>query len=130
MGNEGCIVTFNHKNWKFSKGSLVIEKCVKVGTLYLSVGHIILSTLIISYKNKFLVTVTTIESEEQTIVVDSKIVLWHNTLGHMSENGMKLLHSKKFLLSLKCFNMDFYEICVYGKKKRVGFVKIGKENKN
>ena len=42
---------------------------------------------------------------------------------------MKVLHSKKVLPSLKCVNMDFYESCVYGKKKRVSFVKTGKENK-
>ena len=34
---------------------------------------------------------------------------------HMSEKGMKLLHSKKVLLGLKCVNMDFYESCVYEK---------------
>ena len=42
---------------------------------------------------------------------------------------MKLLHSKEVLPGLKCVNMDFYESCVYGKKKRVSFVKIGEENK-
>ena len=63
------------------------------------------------------------------IVVDSKIALWHNRLGHMSEKGMKLIHSKKVLPSLKCVNMDFCESCVYGKQKRVSFVKTGKENK-
>ena len=47
----------------------------------------------------------------------------------MSEKGMKVLHSKKFLPGLKCVNMDFYKNCVYGKQKRVSFVKTGKENK-
>ena len=42
---------------------------------------------------------------------------------------MKLIHSKKVLPSLKCVNMDFYESCVYGKQKRVIFVKTRKENK-
>ena len=50
--------------------------------------------------------------------------------GQMSEKFIKLLHSNKVLLGLKCVNMDFYENCVYGKKKRVSFVKIGKENKS
>jgi len=53
-----------------------------------------------------------------------------NILGHMSKKGMKLLHSKKVLPGLKCVNMDFYESCVYGKQKRVSFVKSGKEMKN
>ena len=66
---------------------------------------------------------------EQIVVVDFDIVLWHNILGHMSEKHMKLIHSKKVLLGLKCVNMDFCESCVYGKQKRVSFVKTGKENK-
>ena len=45
--DEGCVVTFNDKNWKVSKGSLVVEKVVKVGTLYLCTGHIVPSTLIV-----------------------------------------------------------------------------------
>ena len=42
---------------------------------------------------------------------------------------MKVLHSKKVLPGLKCVNMDLYEICMYGKQKRVSFVKTGKEKK-
>ena len=48
----------------------------------------------------------------------------------MSEKCMKLIHSKKTFPGLKCVNMDFYESCVYGKQKRVSFVKTGKENKS
>ena len=51
LGDEGCVVTFNDKNWKVSKGSLVVAKCVKVGALYLCTGHIVSSTLIISEEN-------------------------------------------------------------------------------
>ena len=52
MGDEGCVVTFNDKNWKVSKGSLVVENGVKLGTLYLCIGHIVPSTLIVSEKNE------------------------------------------------------------------------------
>ena len=48
----------------------------------------------------------------------------------MGEKGMKVLHSKKVLTGLKCVNIDFYESFVYGKQKRVSFVKTGKENKS
>ena len=57
-------------------------------------------------------------------------MLWHNRIGHMSEKGMKVLNSKKVLTGLKCVNMDFYESCLYGKQKRVSFVKTGKEKKS
>ena len=35
----------------------------------------------------------------------------------MSEKGMKLLHSNKVLLGMKCVNMDFYESYLYEKQK-------------
>ena len=41
LSDEGCVVIFNDKNWKVSKGFLLVEKGVKVGTLYLCTGHII-----------------------------------------------------------------------------------------
>lgn len=60
---------------------------MKVGTLYLCIGHIVPSTLLFIEKSQCL----------GTIVMDSKIELWHKKLGHMSEKGMKILHSKKVL---------------------------------
>ena len=83
-----------------------------------------------SEKNECSGTVTADEQGEKIVIVDSDIMMWHNKFEHMSEKGVKLIHSKKVLPSLKCVNMDFFEICVYGKQKRVSFVKIGKENKS
>ena len=54
LTDEGCVVTFNYKNWKVSKGSLVVAKGVKVGTSYLCTSHIVPSTLIVSEKNECL----------------------------------------------------------------------------
>ena len=73
--------------------------------------------------------ITTIEQGEQIAVVDSDTILPHNRLRHMSEKGMRVLHSNKVLPGLKCVNMDLYESFQYGKWKRVSFVKTGKENK-
>jgi len=44
------MVTFTDKNWKVSRGALIVEKCVKVGTLYLCIGHTIPSTLAVAEK--------------------------------------------------------------------------------
>ena len=85
LGDEGCVLIFNDKNWKISKGSLVVEKGVKVGAIYLCTGHIVPSTLIILEKNECLGIVATIYQGEQINVVDSKTTLWHHKLGHMSE---------------------------------------------
>ena len=59
--HEGCVVTFNDKNCKVSKGSLVVEKGVKVVTLYLCTGHIVPSTYIISEENEHSGTITIVE---------------------------------------------------------------------
>ena len=112
------------------KISLVVEKGVKVGTLYLCIGHTVPSTSIVSEKNECLATVAAVEQGDQTVVVDSEIVLSHNRIGHIIEKGIKLLHSMKVLPGLKCANMDFCESCVYVKQKRVSFMKSGKEKKN
>ena len=45
--DESCVVNFNDKNWKVSKGFLTVAKGVKVGTLYLCTGHTIPTTLIV-----------------------------------------------------------------------------------
>ena len=73
---------------------------MKVATLYLCTGHIVPSTLIVSEKNECSGIVAAVEQGEQIVVVDSDTALWHNRLGHMSEKGMKVLHSKKFLPGL------------------------------
>ena len=41
------------------------------------------------------------------------LAMWHHRLGHMSEKGMKILHSKNFFPRLKNINLEFCENCVY-----------------
>ena len=65
LGDEGCVVTFNDKNWKVSKGSLVVAKGVKVGTLYLCTGHIVPSNLIVSEENECSRTIVVVEQGEK-----------------------------------------------------------------
>ncbi|HEX4849418.1 MAG TPA: DDE-type integrase/transposase/recombinase, partial [Puia sp.] len=132
LTEQGCTVTFTDKNWKVSKGALVVAKGVKVGTLYLCTGHTVPSTLdVIEEKQTSSGTVAAgLQEETGKVAVGSETTLWHNRLGHMSEKGMKVLHSKKVLPGLKCINMDFCESCVYGKQKRVSFLKDGKQKKN
>jgi hypothetical protein len=40
LASEGCISIFTDKVWKVTKGSLMIEKGEKVGTLYLCTSNI------------------------------------------------------------------------------------------
>ena len=66
---------------------------MEVGTLYLYTSHIIPSTLIVSEENECSGTIVVVEQGEQIVVVDSKIVVWHNRLGHMSEKGTSFKES-------------------------------------
>ena len=48
----------------------------------------------------------------------------------MSEKGMQILHLRKLLPDLKYVSLEFYENCVYGKQKRVIFLRVGKQKKS
>jgi len=109
LGSEGCVSTFIDKTWKVTKGALVVEKGDKVGTLYLCKGNI--------------------DSSISLASTGTDTTLWHQRLGHMSEKGMQILQSRKLFLGLKQVDLEFCEQCVYGKQKRVQFLKVGKEKK-
>ena len=47
----------------------------------------------------------------------------------MSEKGMQIIHSRKLLVDMKQVSLEFCENYVYGKQKRVRFLRVGKENK-
>ena len=64
------------------------------------------------------------------VSIGNETSLWHNRLGHMSEKGMKMLHSNGSLPNLKEVDLGFCEDCVYGKQKRVNFLKVGNEKKS
>jgi hypothetical protein len=110
LESEGCISIFTDKMWKVTKGSLVIEKGEKVGTLYLCTGNT--------------------DSSISLYSTGVDTTLWHHRLGHMSEKGMQILHKRNLFPYLKQIDLDFYENCVYGKKKRVRFLRVGKEKKS
>jgi hypothetical protein len=48
----------------------------------------------------------------------------------MSEKGIQILQKRNFLPDLKQIYLDFCEHCVYGKQKRVRFLRVEKEKKN
>jgi len=52
--------------------------------------------------------------------------LWHQRLGHMSEKGMKIMHSKGKLQGLQSVKIDMCEDCILGKQKRVSFQTSGR----
>jgi hypothetical protein len=46
----------------------------------------------------------------------------------MSEKGMQIFHKRNLLTDLKKVDLDLFEHCVYGKHKRVRFLRVRKEN--
>ena len=48
----------------------------------------------------------------------------------MSEKGIQILHSRKMLPYLKQVSLEFYKKHVYGKQKRVIFLRVGKQKKS
>jgi hypothetical protein len=110
LASEGCISIFTEKVWKVTKGSLVIAKGEKVGTLYLCTSNTDSSIYLASTG------------------VDTR--LWNHRLGHMREKGMQILHKINLLPDLKQIDLDFCEHCVYGKHKRVRFLRVEKEIKS
>ncbi|KAL2250008.1 UNVERIFIED_CONTAM: Retrovirus-related Pol polyprotein from transposon TNT 1-94 [Sesamum indicum] len=105
LGSDGFHTTFGDAKWKISRGAMTLARGLKSGTLYMAGGS--------SSNIPFAGTV-------------SQANLWHNRLGHMSENGMNVLKSKGRLPELKSVEVGHYEHCVFRKKKRVSFLTTGR----
>lgn len=52
--------------------------------------------------------------------------LWHQRLGHMSEKGMKIMHSNRKLLGLRSIKIDMCDHYILGKQKRANFQTSGR----
>ncbi|WVZ16376.1 hypothetical protein V8G54_009358 [Vigna mungo] len=104
LANDGYTTVFHGDNWKISKGAMTIARGKKSGTLYKTEGacHLI------------------------AVAMNENPNLWHRRLGHMSEKGMRIMHSKGKLPSLQSLEFDMCEDCILGKQKRVSFQRSGR----
>ncbi|WVZ00646.1 hypothetical protein V8G54_026715 [Vigna mungo] len=104
LANDGYTIVFHGDNWKISKGAMTIARGRKSGTLYKTEGacHLI------------------------AVAMNESPNLWHRRLGHMSEKGMRMMHSKGKLPSLRSIEFDMCEDCILGKQKRVSFQRSGR----
>ena len=107
LASEGYATVFHGDDWKISKGAMTIASGRNSGTLYKTAGAC------------HLIAVATNENTN----------LWHKRLGHMSEKGMKVMHSKGKLPSLRSIENDICEDCIIGKQKRVTFQTSGRTPK-
>uniref|UniRef100_A0A0D3E6W1 GAG-pre-integrase domain-containing protein n=1 Tax=Brassica oleracea var. oleracea TaxID=109376 RepID=A0A0D3E6W1_BRAOL len=98
LNDTGHDVNFGGGAWRVKKGSMMVARGHKRGTLYMTT----------SYQD----TVVVVENAKQT-------KLWHCRLGHMSEKGMKLMVENGALPDLKTVDHQMCESCILGKQKRV-----------
>jgi hypothetical protein len=109
LDDEGHGIHFHGGKWKVSMGARIIALGEKTGTLYM-----------------------TTDMRDTIAVADASAEadLWHQRLGHMSEKGLKVMHSLGKLPKLKSVNIDFCENCIFGKQKRVSFKTGGRTLRN
>ncbi|MCO5561643.1 hypothetical protein L7F22_015264 [Adiantum nelumboides] len=100
MDMHGYSILFERGSWKMTKGSRLIVKGTKKGTLYCMYGKAMLG--------KFIALAE----------INSHMELWHKRLGHMSQKGLsKLCTLNK--LDAKGTKLDFYNECQYGKQQPI-----------
>ncbi|GAA0184263.1 hypothetical protein LIER_31551 [Lithospermum erythrorhizon] len=90
------------------RGSEVILKGVKQGTLYFLQGGTLLDSATVA---------------SSVVENDNMTKLWHMRLGHMSERGMQILARDNLLGVQKLKDLGFCEHCVFGKLHRNKFPK-------
>ena len=111
LDDEGFSTSFGKSGWKISKGALVMARGFKTGRLY---------TLRATTRKSNVADVAKEETSPD---------LWHKHLGHMTEKGLKILAGKNLLPSLKSYELDLCEPCIYGTQCNVSFLSGGHERK-
>ncbi|GJZ26400.1 retrovirus-related pol polyprotein from transposon TNT 1-94, partial [Tanacetum coccineum] len=98
LDEEGYHVGFGDQQWKVTKGSLVVARGNKRGSLYM----------------------VEVPSDGINASIDGRgnAALWHQRLGHMSKKGMKILASKGRIPDLQKVVVGFCKPCVLGKQKK------------
>ncbi|GJZ97608.1 gag-pol polyprotein [Tanacetum coccineum] len=107
LDDLGCKVEIQDKIMKIIKGALVLIRGEKVAAnLYQLKGEII-------------------EEAEASVASHSPshrvAITWHQKLGHMSEQGMKILVERKLIPGITKVSLPFCEYCVISKQHRLKF---------
>ncbi|KAH9673800.1 hypothetical protein KPL70_018239 [Citrus sinensis] len=86
-------------------GALVLMKAEKIGA------------------NLFMLKGETLQEADACVVSNGEesTMMWHLKLGHMSEQGLKILSERKLLPGLKSISLPFCEHCVTSKQHRLKF---------
>ncbi|GAA0145953.1 hypothetical protein LIER_06020 [Lithospermum erythrorhizon] len=102
LDDQGFFNFFGEGKWKLIRDSKLIVQGVKEGTLYRS--------RLVALNNA-------------VHVVEPKIDLWHNRLGHMSGKGLKILSKRDLIPRFEDTHVSSCTHCLMGKQHRVSFNK-------
>ncbi|KAH9734072.1 Integrase catalytic domain-containing protein [Citrus sinensis] len=105
MDSHGYKTHVENGIMKIVKGALVLMKAEKIGA------------------NLFMLKGETLQEADACVVSNGEesTMMWHLKLGHMSEQGLKILSERKLLPGLKSVSLPFCEHCVTSKQHRLKF---------
>ncbi|KAH9801106.1 hypothetical protein KPL71_000900 [Citrus sinensis] len=105
IDNHGCKTHVENEIMKIVKGALVLIKAEKIGA------------------NLFMLKGETLQEADACVASNGEesTMMWHLKLGHMSEQGLKILSERKLLPGLKSVSLPFCEHCVTSKQHRLKF---------
>ncbi|KAH9681067.1 Integrase catalytic domain-containing protein [Citrus sinensis] len=105
MDSHGYKTHVENRIMKIVKGALVLMKAEKIGA------------------NLFMLKGETLQEADACVTSnrEESTMMWHLKLGHMSEQGLKILSERKLLPGLKSVSLPFCEHCVTSKQHRLKF---------
>ena len=105
MDSHGYKTHVDNGIMKIVKGALVLIKAEKIGA------------------NLFMLKGETLQEADACVASNGEesTMMWHLKLGHMSEQGLKILSERKLLPGLKSVSLPFCEHCVTSKQHRLKF---------
>ncbi|MCO5605662.1 hypothetical protein L7F22_059845 [Adiantum nelumboides] len=106
LHDAGYHTTFGNQSWKICKGSLVVMRGNKCGTLY---------PLHVSRVHNHVVAITE----------EFSVSLWHRRLGHMSQTGMEYLSRFKYIPIFDYSDFSICEYCMFGKQNKSSHLRRG-----
>ena len=97
LDDVGFSCVFGDSSWKITKGSLIVARGSKSGTLYM-------------------LHVSTVKNHVICVTKQPSVSLWHRQLGHMSQSAMKVLSHSSYLLAFNFQDFLFVSIvCMVNK---------------
>ena len=111
LDDAGFSCVFGDSSWKITKGSLVVARGSKSGTLYM-------------------LHVSTVKNHVICVTEQPSVSLWHRRLGHMSQSVMKMLSCFGYVPGFKFFYFSICEHCFYDGKQTQSPHKRGSTQKS